>query len=138
MPECSAIGANDTGILANSVDAVVDIAHDVQWQSIYQMGLAVFIVVVFAAGSFVISHETNMLIVKPIERMTNILRKLAGTVFVLSMAEDPSFADEDMEIEVLEQIVCKMAEIFNVVPSKGGGKTKMDKGMQMLAGPISL
>ena len=61
------------------------------------MLLAVLIVCVFVLGSFAISHETNIVIVKPIERMTVVLRKLAGTVFALTMLEDQQWNDDPCE-----------------------------------------
>eukprot|EP01006_Ploeotia_vitrea_P031858 TRINITY_DN64153_c0_g2_i1.p2 TRINITY_DN64153_c0_g2~~TRINITY_DN64153_c0_g2_i1.p2 ORF type:complete len:139 (-),score=77.04 TRINITY_DN64153_c0_g2_i1:55-432(-) len=64
----------------------------------------------------IMSRDARRLVVEPIERMTKIVRKLAGTVFFLSAGSDEGYTSghEQYETAVIESLVDKMANIFNV------------------------
>jgi hypothetical protein len=93
--------------------------------------------VVYVQGSFVISRDAFNLVVKPIERMTTMIRKLAGTICILSSSGVPEETAEDIEDQeenetyLLEKTVEKLANIFDVrqddKSSKGAKKSKAER-----------
>ena len=53
------------------------------WEAAFNMLLTLCIMVVFALGSYRISKDVHNIIVAPLERMTAVVRKLAGTICFL-------------------------------------------------------
>ena len=66
-------------------------------EALFHMYLIMFVVGLFALGSFIISRDAFELVVKPIERMTSMIRKLAGTICILSSSGVPEDAFGDIE-----------------------------------------
>ena len=113
--------------------ATFSIRDSVYLSSCYSMATTSLIIAVFAIGSYVISRNVHSLVVAPLERMTQIIRKLAGTVCFLSAAtEDESRALTDgLETNMIESTIEKMANIFAVQPD---GNSALPKPLQMMAG----
>ena len=113
--------------------ATFSIRDSVYLSSCYSMATTSLIIAVFAIGSYVISRNVHSLVVAPLERMTQIIRKLAGTVCFLSAAtEDESREMTDgLETNMIESTIEKMANIFAVQPD---GNSALPKPLQMMAG----
>ena len=113
--------------------AYLSIRDSVYLSSCYSMATTSLIIAVFAVGSYVISRNVRSLVVAPLERMTQIIRKLAGTVCFLSAAtEDESREMTDgLETNMIESTIEKMANIFAVQPD---GNSALPKPLQMMAG----
>ena len=113
--------------------ASFSIRDSVYLSSCYSMATTSLIIAVFAIGSYVISRNVHSLVVAPLERMTQIIRKLAGTVCFLSAAtEDESRELTDgLETNMIESTIEKMANIFAVQPD---GNSALPKPLQMMAG----
>ena len=113
--------------------ATFSIRDGVYLSSCYSMATTSLIIAVFAIGSYVISRNVHSLVVAPLERMTQIIRKLAGTVCFLSAAtEDESRELTDgLETNMIESTIEKMANIFAVQPD---GNSALPKPLQMMAG----
>jgi hypothetical protein len=112
----------------------VSIRESVRTEAIFHMLLVVFIVAIFAVGSFVVSKDVHSLVVQPIDRMSSMVRKLAGTVAVLSNDE---MGDASLnEAEVIEKVVQRLATIFDVHQdgTAGDGSKKKSKAERMLTG----
>ena len=132
LEEISASG-NSTVIINNKPIIVLE--------AFYHIYLIMFVVALFAIGSFVISRDAFELVVKPIERMTSMIRKLAGTICILSSSGVPEGPlidvddHEENETLMLESTVAKLAQIFDVKQdSKSVDAKKKTKAERMLTG----
>lgn len=76
--------------------------------------LTVFVVAIFSAGSWVFNNDAKVMIIRPIERLTALVKKLAGMVFLLS-AEDEELTeggDVANEMDFIDIIAAKMSDVF--------------------------
>src|ERR1700735_4310007 len=99
----------------------------------YSLAPTTLIIFVFGCGSFLISRNVHALVVAPLERMTQIIRKLAGTVCFLSAANenDEKELSDGLETNMIEATIEKMANIFAVQPD---ANMSLPKPLQMMAG----
>jgi hypothetical protein len=118
VPSCASLA--DTGSVEhlNLTVSLISTKDVSIGRAVNSMIMVLFIIVVFGAGSWIVSRDAHSLVVEPIERMTAIIRKLAGTICILSTEEDEELVGEGYETALLESVVTKMADIFNV--SSGG------------------
>ena len=112
---------------------LISVRQSVYLTACYSMATTTLIIVVFALGSWLISRNVHSLVVAPLERMTQIIRKLAGTVCFLTAATeaDAKELDTGLETNVIEATIEKMARIFAVQPD---GNNALPKPLQMMAG----
>ena len=110
LPECT----GDKVVREYDSVLVMSLVDGTKKQAIFQIILCVFIILVFGIGSFIITRDVHNLIVLPIERMTKVIRKLASTVCILSVDNSPE--DDAYETHLLENVVQKMAGMFDVEP----------------------
>ena len=110
-----------------------DISQEIRGQAAYSMVMVIFVVFIFVFGSVLVSQDAHDLVVRPIERMTAVIRKLAGTICILSAGEDEDLDDAEDGIDetiLLESVVTKMAGIFNI----SGSSNSTNKALGMLTG----
>lgn len=124
----------DNNLLSEQNTVIVtSLLAQIQLQAWLQMALCVFIILVFGTGSFIITRDVHKLIVVPIERMTNVIRKLASTVCILSL--DADVVDDDVyETQLLENVVQKMAGMFDVEPVQTHSVRSASKMSRMFLG----
>lgn len=98
-----------------------------------QLAMSVVVIIIFMLGCFIINKSVYNLVVKPIERMTSMITKLAGTICILADenlsdegSEDTEVDEDEDETKLLETVVSKMAELFDVQSTKTGG-SKADR-----------
>ena len=58
--------------------------------------------------------DISTFVVAPIDKMTSVIKKLASTVCFLSEGENGGGDDEQYETDVIENLLEKMAGVFNV------------------------
>ena len=118
---------------AGSSTLMLSVRESVYLTACYSMATTTLIIAVFASGSWLISRSVHTLVVAPLERMTQIIRKLAGTVCFLTAATeaDAKELDDGLETNVIEATIEKMARIFAVQPD---GNSALPKPLQMMAG----
>lgn len=113
-------------------EAWFSIADFVRSSALFNLILTLVVVVVFALGSWLLSRDANKMLVQPVERMTGVIRKLAGTVCLLSPPDEGmEMVSAGMEMQVIEEIVEKMAIIFKVLPDT---RVTANKAFRVLAG----
>jgi hypothetical protein len=148
---------NDTGIAPyiylRSFEYIIDEGSDptqnttillsqkeqIMQESVFHMLMVFVVIFVFAVGSWIVSRDAHLLVVKPIERMTVMIRKLAGTICVLSSADEPNKVNEENleenETKMLESVVGKIAAIFDVKQDDASATAKnKTKAERMLTG----
>ena len=127
----------------NGSVAVFDISGQYYTASLYSLILTSIIIAMFMAGSVLVSKDVYFLVVAPLERMTSIIKKLAGTICFLTHDEEDaaaasphdgsgaSITESVNETRVIEGIIEKLATIFQVQPD-----TSMagPKALQRMAG----
>jgi hypothetical protein len=145
-------GNGNAAPLELASDAWFDVRDDIFLEALFNLCLTLIIIIAFGLGTTLLTRDANSLVVRPIERMTDIVRKLAGKVFFLSNQADGGgeggtnmnggvdSADgegqnaEDAfnyETAVVESLVDKMASMFDV----GGKGNKKGKGRSQM--PLS-
>ncbi|GMH99670.1 hypothetical protein TrVE_jg337 [Triparma verrucosa] len=99
---------------ANSIIAIFD-DQEVETQvRIMNILLTLFVVMIFSAGSWIFNNDAKTMIIRPIERLTKLVKKLAGMVFMLS-AEEEEGSDglsEGNEMNFIDLIADKMDNVF--------------------------
>jgi len=105
--------------------AKVDMTDLFKKQSLNNIYLCSFVMVAFAFGSFYISQDTYKIVIKPIEKMMNSVKRLTCTIRDIS-------ANDETETETIEKIVIKMAQIFQV--KSYGKRSAVSKAMQLASG----
>ena len=68
----------------------------------------------------------HSLIITPLDRMTLVIKKLAGTICILSANSEDEQREltDGYETHVIEQMIGRMAEIFSIEPDHSGGLAK--------------
>jgi hypothetical protein len=112
---------------------MVSVRDDAFTEALYNMGILLLIIIMFAGGSYVISKDVHVLVVAPLDRMTQVIKKLAGTICFLQQTpdEEAKHLQEGYETNVIESIIERMAQIFSVEPDHSGS---LDKPLQMMTG----
>lgn len=94
-----------------------------------QLAMSVIVIIIFILGCIIINKSAYNLVIKPIERMTSMISKLAGTICILADdnlndegSEDTETDIDEDETKLLETVVSKMAELFDVQSTKTGAK----------------
>ena len=75
--------------------------------------LTLFVVVIFSAGSWIFNNDAKKMIIEPIERLTLLVKKLAGMVFMLSAEEEGDELGEENEMDFIDLIANKMSNVFD-------------------------
>lgn len=132
----------------NSSKAIYSTQSITVLSAIYNISLTTFIILIFGIGIIIVSRDVRQLVVAPLERMTHMIKKLAGTICVLnsdhtnntSTAAQQSIDTSDTtlhqqslsETKMIESVIEKMALIFAVQPDATGQGD--NKAMSMMAG----
>ncbi len=66
-----------------------DISMGNSLQALHSMALCLFVVFAFVGASTAVSRDARKIVIRPIERMTKIVQKLAGTVHILTKRREP-------------------------------------------------
>ena len=66
-----------------------DVSRGNSVQAQHSMALCLFVVFAFVGASTAVSHDARKIVIRPIERMTKIVKKLASTVRILTEKRDP-------------------------------------------------
>ncbi len=82
--------------------------------------LTLFVVVIFSVGSWIFNNDAKVMIIRPIERLSALVKKLAGMVFMLSAEEEGDTSEEGNEMDFIDLIAHKMSDVFE-------NDVKMDK-----------
>jgi hypothetical protein len=92
--------------------------NKVTTEASYHMLMIFFIVVIFGFVTFMINRDASILVVKPIERMTAMIQKLAGAICILSSSDGDHVDEEESsnlnETKLLENVVSRISTIFDV------------------------
>jgi hypothetical protein len=75
--------------------------------------LTLFVVVIFSAGSWIFNNDAKNMIIRPIERLTLLVKKLAGMVFMLSAEEESDELGGENEMDFIDLIADKMSNVFD-------------------------
>ena len=129
----------DTFLAPQGSVALFDLSSQYYTTSLYSIILTSIIIAMFMAGSVLISKDVYQLVVAPLERMTSIIKKLAGTICFLTHDEEEGKALESAdgeekpsnETRVIEGIIEKLATIFQVQPD---ATMQGPKALQRMAG----
>ena len=109
----AASGDTDSWTDGNSIVAIFDDQGVETEARIMNILLTLFVVLIFSAGSWIFNNDAKVMIIRPIERLTKLVKKLAGMVFMLSAEED---GDEGMsegnELDFIDVIADKMSSVF--------------------------
>lgn len=97
---------------------VLSLRASVWSDAVNNMCVLTFVILVFGVGSYLWTRDVHSLVVSPLERMTIIMRKLAGAVCFLSTETDTDNQGEEYETQVMESIINKVASIFQVEPDQ--------------------
>jgi regulator of G-protein signaling len=126
-----------------TINAVFDYQQDETTARTMNILLTLFVVLIFVVGSVVFTNDAKVMIIQPIERLTTLIKKLAGMVFILSADESggssPSGAND---LDFIDAIALKMSSVFevdsttkkaankatqNVLPQEIDGKNQVGK-----------
>ncbi|GMH86494.1 hypothetical protein TL16_g10564 [Triparma laevis f. inornata] len=125
MTKYTAASNNDATSWTNG-NSIVAIFDDQEMETevrIMNILLTLFVVIIFSLGSWIFNNDAKTMIIRPIERLTKLVKKLAGMVFMLSAEEEAEgrdgLADGD-EMNFIDLIAGKMSNVFADDP-------KMDK-----------
>jgi hypothetical protein len=102
---------------------VISVRDAVYWDALYSILLTLLVTIMFSLATLIISQDIKRLIIDPLERLQLIIKKLASTVCFLSINSDNEPAD-GLETHLIEGIIRKMANIFNVEPDIDSGAPK--------------
>lgn len=80
--------------------------------------LTIFVVFIFGIGSWVFNNDAKHMIIQPIERLTGLIKKLAGMVFMLSAEDNADSPNMGNEMEFIDSIASKMSDVFDTKSSK--------------------
>ncbi len=74
------------------------------------MLLLVIIIAVFVAGTLLLARDIRKIVLEPLERLTEIVRKLAGMIFELAKDDvgAPTITDEEYEEQVIATLLEKV------------------------------
>jgi hypothetical protein len=116
--------------------SVLNIRDNVFADSGYSMLITLFIIILFCLGTIIISKDIYYIVVAPLDRMSNIINKLAGTICFLqsSSAQETEALKSDKttyETSFIEAIMQRLAQIFTVEPDHS---SNLDKALQTMAG----
>ena len=159
LSEQSGLRAHDLDVFSapQGSTAVFNIESQYAQSSLYTIILTSIIIAMFVLGSLTVSRDVYSLVVAPLERMTSIIKKLAGTIcFLTNDQEEPSrasrgharsvsslgnasaasqldaaFSAAANETRVIEGIIEKLATIFQVEPD---ASMAGPKALQRMAG----
>ena len=115
------LGNNSSVVFSNRGQAFTE--------ACFSLILTVVIACIFMLGSLSISSASHTLVVQPIERMTEITRKMAAQLFLASASSnDEQEMTAGMEVDMIESVIERMAGVFKV----GGQKGKAQQNEQLL------
>ena len=118
--------------ITDNSDTIVAIFDDQDVETqvrIMNILLTLFVVAIFSVGSWVFNNDAKKMIIRPIERLTALVKKLAGMVFILS-ADDEIGGDDGgeggNEMDFIDVIANKMSDVL-----------EKDKKMEKKAGGVA-
>lgn len=134
--------------------ACLDRRNDVFLDAVYTFCFTILIVLVFTAGSYMMSRDVQSLVVAPLDRMTAMVKKLAGTILFLNHPKDGGTGGDGLtpggpqsptmrpvagdiagfETDAIEQVIAQIGNIFSVVPDPHPQDSRLPKSLAMLSG----
>lgn len=88
-------------------------------ESGYNLLIHLLLIFLFLLSSVLISRDIHILVVAPLERMTLLIKKLAGTLCFLSNTDSDIEIEQyegELETNMIEAIIDRLATIFSVKP----------------------
>lgn len=89
----------------------------VQIIAIFSMCLTIVIIATLGLGSYLVHLDSDVLVIQPIERLTDVVKTLSRTIY--SMSGNAQASDEPLDVDslsyetdLMESVMAKMADIF--------------------------
>jgi len=102
--------------------AVFLTAYVIQEQAVYNILLTLFIIVILGASAFKFNQDVRNNVVKPIEKTTRVIRKLASTLFLLSQEDAEAAQGEHFDVlesDFIQKVVGQLNTFFAVGKATG-------------------
>lgn len=94
--------------------ATFSLRGDTSTTSAFDMVMTLCVIIIVLVSTTVIRSDIYAFVTLPIEKMTDLIKKLASTVCYLSENDENRPNDEDYETDIIENLLANLAGVFNV------------------------
>ena len=113
-----------------------DIRGNVLEEAYLGMCLTFFAIVIFAASTSFVAASTMSMVVEPIARLTELLKKMAGVIGILGGAATiENMMEKKDELFIVEALCTRIMDIFGTgsCNTENGGRSSQSKAISMMA-----